>query len=73
MESILYSDECLNDAWKTNVSGECVPKAEHFQLHCDADGITVKLAKVLIPEATEVFLPNDCLGTFDDVRRGSAP
>ena len=69
---MFYSEICLNDAWEKNVNGECVPKAEHFQLNCDADGINVKVAKVLIPEAAEVFLPNDCPGTFDEIRRGSA-
>ena len=63
--------ECLNDAWEKNEIGECVPKAENMQLICGADGITVQLSKQLIPDATEVFLPGNCSGTFDEERKGS--
>ena len=48
-----------------------MPKAEHMQLTCGADGITVQLEKVLIPDATEVFLPANCSGTFSEERQGS--
>ena len=43
-----------------------------MQLTCGADGITVKLDKVLIPDATEVFLPANCSGTLDEERQGSS-
>ena len=61
----------MNDAWEKTANGECEPKSEHMQLNCNADGITVELAKVLIPDATSVFLPGDCSGTFDDESKGS--
>ena len=62
---------CLNDAWKIDDTGTCVPKQENFILQCKSNGIEIELSKTLIPDAKEVFL-GDCAVSLDTERPGVA-
>ena len=57
---------CLNDEWEVNDAHVCQPKPEHFNLQCDANGMSLEVSNKLFPAAKDVFLQdNSCVATFD--------
>ena len=42
---------CLNDEWEVNDDHVCQPKPEHFNLQCDANGMSLEVSNKLFPAA----------------------
>lgn len=56
---------CLNDAWAEDVNGVCQPKAEHFSLKCNHDGMIVEMDQAVVPAAADISLLGNCVGSFN--------
>ena len=54
-----------------NEEGNCQPKPDFFKINCNPDSITVEMSTEVVPNAKDVFLMDDCEGTFDSDRLGS--
>ena len=66
------SSSCRNNAWEEDSSGDCRPSQANFEVHCNADGMSIKMSGDVMPDAENVSLLNpECAGTFDSDSQGS--